>query len=494
LYLLPSRYHQLELFLNDGTYRGTAVQTGPDHKLINTRKQTMPKKLLAGLAAALSSMLWLSALQAQPASEAETKTPERPVENVADLEEKSRQAYENEKWLSFYITNMKLHQQRLYEPQYMSNIVRACGRLDRKSTAYHYMLMMQKQGLAHDFNAFEDTVSIRNTEAYRYINDLLIRARDPAGSAEIFTKLAVSAADVQAAAWDRSRKRLLIGTESQGRVLAVAGDGSVETLLDGDREKGLWSVRGLAVDPERDRLWVSSSATPAFSGFDAQDSNRGGLLEFDLKSLELLNRYELPADELNHELGGLALTADGQVYVIDRAQSVLYRKPTDGQTLHAFVSVADLDDFRDIAVTPDNSRIFISDAFKGVLVIDPAAEQTAMLSGTENISLGRIEGIEYHDGELYALQSGIDPDRLVRLQLDATGSKVTGITPVASAMPEFDGPGALTLDAGRFYFVANRNGDDSPEAILMQTTVEAGRDAVSTEMQKAQDDFQSRQP
>lgn len=450
----------------------------------------MPRILHPGLAAALTTMLLVTALHAQTAPQAAEKPPQRPPESIAELEDRSRQAYDKENWLGYYIANMKLHQQRPYEPQYLTHIVRACGRLDRKSTAYHYMLMMQKQGLAQDFNAFEDTVSIRNTEAYRYLNDLLILAGDPAGSAEVFAQLPVQAADIQAVARDAGGGRLLAGTASKGSVVSVGPDGSMDVVLKADSENGLWSVNGLAVDPDRERLWVSSAASPRYSGFVAQDENRGALFEFNLKSLELLKRYDLPADGLEHELGSLALTADGHVYVIDRATPAVYRKTPGGDRLEPFVTIPELEALRDIAVTPDNSRVFVADAFKGVLVVDPVAEQSSMLGGPDNISLGRVEGIEYRKGELYILQSGIEPDRLLRLKLDQTGSNVTEISPVASALPEFDGPGALTLDGGTFYFVANR-GSGGADALLMQASVDAGRDYEPAELQKARQDILS---
>ena len=149
----------------------------------------------------------------------------------------------------------------------------------------------------------------------------------------------------------------------------------------------------------------------------------------------------------------------------------------------------DLESLRDIAVTPDNSRVFVSDRYKGVWAIDPVAEQTAMLSGKDVISLGRGEGIEYRAGELYLLQSGIEPDRLVRLQLDSTGAQVEGITPVASGLPELVAPGALTLAGTQFYFVANQGDATATETLIVTTTTESGRDYVPAEMRKAQDEF-----
>ena len=41
----------------------------------------------------------------------------------------------------------------------------------------------------------------------------------------------------------------------------------------------------------------------------------------------------------------------------------------------------------DLAVAPDNSRVFVSDAVLGVLLIDPLAHRSAMLTGPETLNL-----------------------------------------------------------------------------------------------------------
>ena len=106
------------------------------------------------------------------------------IANFRELEIRAREAYESENWVRFFATNRQMHEQRPFVPEYLANLVLAASRLERKTTAYHYMLIMQQQGLAFDFDAFDETKPVRGTEAYDYINDLLKRAGEPAGEAE----------------------------------------------------------------------------------------------------------------------------------------------------------------------------------------------------------------------------------------------------------------------------------------------------------------------
>ena len=133
----------------------------------------------------------------------------------------------------------------------------------------------------------------------------------------------------------------------------------------------------------------------------------------------------------------------------------------------------------DITAVPDNSRIFVSDAVMGVFVVDPVAQQAAFLGGPETLNMGGITGIEYVDGQLVIVQSGIKPQRLMRLKLDPTGSIVDEVSPMAIALEQYDGPGITTIHGDDVYYFANsRSTNDADSVTVMQTPIEAGSEIV----------------
>jgi sugar lactone lactonase YvrE len=431
----------------------------------------MFKRLTVASIAALLTLLFSFSLQAQ--------------DSAASLEEQSRQAYAEGKYLRFYIANKKLHKMRPQVPEYMYNIVIAAALMNKNSTAYHFMYMMQQQGLSYDFNENDDTKSIRSPEAYGHINNLLVEAGKPVGEGAAAFTVAGDPPDFGAIAWDDSRDIFLVGTRHLGQILGIAADGSSQVLIESDEENGLWAVNGLAVDDDRKRLWVSSAAVPAFSRFGDLDRNRGGLFEFDLESLELLGRYNLPVDATGHELGSVEVTEDGHVYVIDHATPIIYRKIPDGSRLEAFVTSKDLVNLTDIAVSPDNSRLFVSDSVMGVFIVDPVAQQSTMLAGPDNLNLAGILGIEYSGGQLFIIQGGISPQRLMRLELDSNGSTVNSISPMASGLELFDRPGKGTIREDGIYFFANTAAQqDASEMTVVRTSLGAGRELAPPDMEQ----------
>ena len=261
--------------------------------------------------------------------------------------------------------------------------------------------------------------------------------------------------------------------------MAVSADGETEVLFEADDENGLWSISGLAVDVKNKRLWVSSAATPLFSGFSPADTNHGAVFELDLETLEIVEQYNFPVDGLKHEPGSLAVTDDGHVYVLNRAAPIIYRKTPEGDRLEVFFASPDLLALRDITVVPDNSRVFVADAYKGILAIDPIAEQAALLAGPETMNLGGIESIEFGNGMLFVVQGGFDPQRVIRLELDASGVTVESVVPMAIALEEFYRPGNGTIQDESVYYIANSGADDAKSAIIMKTPLNAGVEATA---------------
>jgi hypothetical protein len=186
----------------------------------------------------------------------------------------------------------------------------------------------------------------------------------------------------------------------------------------------------------------------------------------------------LPYDGLKHELGNVAVTNDGHVYVINRAAPVIYGKTPDGNLLQPFFASPELSQIRDITATPDNSRVFIADTYKGIMAIDPVGQQAAFLGGPETMNVGGIEGIEYFDGQLFIVQGGFNPQRLVRLELGDNGSEALSVSPMAIALDDFNRRGLATIRGDSIYYFANTGAEGSPGAIVMSTPLEAGAQAA----------------
>ena len=423
---------------------------------------------------------------------AQQSKPGAPTESVPALLVKANAAYAAKDYLNFRKTLETLNKKRPNNSDYMYQLVIAHALLDEKSQAYNLMLSMQQQGLAYDFTQTTDTMNLRGTEVFDYVNDLMKMAGDPIGESE---KVFVLPDDVllpEAIAWDESRQKFLIGTVAEGQIVAVGKDGQQEELLRASKENGLWAIFDILVDQSRNRLWVTSAAVKGFSGFNPVDKGRSGLFEFNLETLELVRRYPVPVDGQPHKLGSMVLNPNGDIYIADRILPIIYLKLADDEKLKPVMALREMISQRGLAMQPDGRVMYVADREMGIMVVDVKAGKAGLLQGPETLNLGGIDGLYLKDNRLYVIQNGISPQRVMRLELNTSGTKVENVRPLAVAQPDFDLPSFGTIEGDSLYYFANsqyrgKNGPQKPVTVL-RTPLDSSADLVQPEMQKFLED------
>ena len=233
---------------------------------------------------------------------------------------------------------------------------------------------------------------------------------------------------------------------------------------------------------------MSSATTPAFAGFDPVDKGRSALFEFDLETLQFIRRYPVPVDGRPHSLGNMTLSSNGDIFIVDRALPVVYSKLADEQKLKVVLASREMISMRGIAMQPDGRIMYVADRELGILVVDMVAERTAKLLVPDQFNVGGIDGLYLWNNRLIVIQNGIKPQRLMRLQLDSSGTQVTAVRPLAVAQPEFDYPSFGTVQGDDLYFFANSqsaNNDGQRKAVtILRTPLDSNKDLVQPDMQE----------
>ena len=452
--------------------------------------------LAAGLCIALSSLA-VAQDKAAAESPASPSTAQVPADSVPALRQKLNAAYEAGDYAAMVEAGEALHRQRPWNAGYMAYLVVAYALTENRQKGYEMMLRMQQQGLSYDFNVTEDTEYLRGTQAYDYINDLMIRAGEPAGEARVDFTLPEALVLPTAIDWDPTRKSFLVANAREGAVFRVSSAGETENLLAADEENGLWSLFGLEVDAENDRLWLTTAASPNFVAFKPEDAGRSALVEVRLSDLEIIARYPVPADGRPHRLGDLALGSDGAVYAADTILPIVYRLDRDQGRLQAYVASADSVSFRGMTASDDGSMLYVADYEMGIVALDLEGKRARRVTGPETLNFGGIEGIEFWNGHLVIIQNGNPPQRILRLSLADDGVTVNGVSPLAVAQPFFNYPNYGTMKDGRLVFFADSHwvaGDQDLEAVkIASTDVANAPELVAPDMEKFWDDYYEKQ-
>jgi sugar lactone lactonase YvrE len=195
--------------------------------------------------------------------------------------------------------------------------------------------------------------------------------------------------------YDRKRDRFLVGSFREGAVYAIDRAGDVTRIIDDAR---LCSVLGIAIDAERDRLWLvngdlGASSRPSAAGprhliaVGTYDLGSGNPVHYvDLASLS--DGERLP--------NGLALDAAGDAYVTDSFSPNIYRITAEGR-----------------------ASLFLRDArFAG---------QGINLNGLVVHPDGYLLVIKKSDGSLFKVPLA-DPGRASRVELDRACVGGDGVT------------------------------------------------------------------
>lgn len=376
-------------------------------------------------------------------------------ESVPRLLNMANAAYDEGDYQGFRRAMNALHKKRPYNSEYMYQLVIANALLGDRTGAYDTMLKMQRQGLAYDFLTPEATKDIRGTQAFDYLAELMVMAGDPMGDSRLEFTLPDTVTMPETIAWDESRGKFLIGTRSEGSILAVGSDGEVDTLIKADKENGMWAVMDILVDADSNSLWVTSASIVEFAGFDRADRGRSALYEFDLKTLDLKNRYPVPVDGKAHILGSMVKSPQGDIFIVDRNLPLVYRKTAGEEKIKPVFGFRGMISMRGVAIRDDGSILYVGDREMGIAMVEVKTGRTAMLAGPDTLNLGGIDGLYFTDNSLVIIQNGIKPQRVIKLVLDPAGTGVAGVVPMAVAQPEFDYPTFGELKDERLYFFAN---------------------------------------
>lgn len=408
-------------------------------------------------------------------------------ENVPALLVKANNAYAGKDYPVFLASMEKLNKLRPNNSEYMYQLVIAYALMDKKSEAYNLMLRMQQQGLAYDFTQSDDTLNIRDTQVFEYVNDLMKIAGNPLGESEQVFVLPAEVVMPETITWDESRQKFLVGTIAEGQILAVGKDGEFTELLKADSENGMWAIFDILVDQPRNRLWVSSASLPGFSRYDPVDQGRSALFEFNLETLDFINSYPVSVDGRPHILGSMVLSPNGDIFIADRALPLVYSKAAGEEKIKPVLAFRELISQRGIAMQPDGRIMYVADREMGIMVVDLEAERARLLEIPETLNIGGIDGLYLKDNRLFIIQNGISPQRVMRLQLNSSGTKVESVRPLAVAQAEFDLPSFGTIEGEYLYFFANsqwmdKTGSQKPVTVL-RTPLDSSADLVQPDLQ-----------
>ncbi len=157
---------------------------------------------------------------------------------------------------------------------------------------------------------------------------------------------------------------------------------------------------GILVDDER-------GVVHALGAYAAIPDSLTSLFTYDLESSKLIQRYSLQDEQHTHLLNDLILADDGTLYITDSFNSSVYTLPPNADSLKLFLRSEEIEFPNGIAISEDNTKLYVASFSKGVRIVDIATKTFLNKPDINGDSQG-IDGLEFYKGNLYAIQNGLE--------------------------------------------------------------------------------------
>ena len=243
-------------------------------------------------------------------------------------------------------------------------------------------------------------------------------------------------------AYDPGTHEFFFGSTTKNKIVRCTSAGICKPFAD-----GLGTVLGLKVDPLTRTLWATSNS-----------SNESGLFHYDLVSGKLIRKFTLSRA---HIFNDLVVTQAGDVFVTDTRAGAVYRLRHTSADLEILPGTEKLTAANGIALSPDQTTLYVASFGDGISSIDPVSGKTHPIARPPNVCLANIDGLYADRRSLIAIQNGPMTPRVVRLYLDSSRDRIARLEVLERRNPIFDGVTTGVLTGRDFYFMANTQ-DDKP--------------------------------
>lgn len=253
--------------------------------------------------------------------------------------------------------------------------------------------------------------------------------------------------------YDSAHDRFYVASVRHRTIAEVSRGGATRELW--ARGRGdLGAMLGVRIDPVRGVLWATTSGIPQMAGDVPADSAIAALLRIRIADGTIERRWNLPPSPRGHTLGDLAVGPAGDVYMTDSNEPVLYRLRPGADTLEHMTDPL-FKSLQGLAPTPDGRALYLADYSRGLLRVDLATNAVAVVADSAGHSPRGCDGIVLARGSIVAVQNGVSPARVIRLVLDATGTRIADAQVVDSDPTVADEPTIGAMVGDDFVYVAN---------------------------------------
>lgn len=274
-------------------------------------------------------------------------------------------------------------------------------------------------------------------------------------------------------AYDPATKAFFVSSQYKRKIVRIDPSGAVQDFVTSGRD-GLWMVFGIAVDPTRRLLWAVSTAEPVMERYSMVDENATGVFAFDIQTGALSHKFVLAERSPAHRFDDITVSANGRVFASDGGSGIVYTIAPAGKSLEVFVPAGTIQGPNGLVTTPDGRWLYVSDYAGFIFRVDTATKAVIRLLAPPDVALYGIDGLTLYRGSLIGVQNGVEPARVIRLDLSADGTRITAARIIDMNQSHVAEPTIGVVADDLYYYVANSFGGllRKPNSVLANQPLE----------------------
>jgi len=395
-----------------------------------------------------------------------------PVEKSRELYSKALAAY-NEKDYPEYLRVMReIDGIRRNHPRVVYMLAGAYALNGEKSRAIEELNRLADLGLVAEPAEDSDFNSIANTDGFNSAVARLADNAKPIGNSKAAFTIPQKQLIPEGIANDPLTGYFYVSSVYQRGIVEIRpGDTNeqgahkaheVRSFGSWESGDGLWSVFALCVDPARRLLWACSSAIEQTRWVTESEVGYAGVFKYDLTTRLVVERFVLSNARGKHLFGDMVLSRSGKLYVTDTIENSIYRIDEASGVFERWLDPqSGFSSLQGITFDDEERYLFVADYSHGIFRINSKNREIRRLPFPDDMTILGIDGIAFYNNGLIAIQNGIRPHRVIRLQLSERLDRITGWEVLEANHPGFDEPtlGIVVPSRDRqtaaFYYVAN---------------------------------------
>ena len=337
-------------------------------------------------------------------------------------------------------------------PRIQLSLARTYAELERPDDALAALQRLADMGLRASVATDPAFAALKDSPAFQALAKQLARGLAPAPAGDVAVTLPEVTGIIESCLLDPASQAWYFGDvrnrciwQRDARSGALRKFTADEDALDG--------VFKLALSPDRKTLWATTATVSVMTGEDAEDGKRSALVALDLATGRVRSRFPAAGKGIKHLLGDFIIAEDGTIYATDSTYQAVWRLPPEGKELEVWLENTEFMNLQGLAFSADGHTLYVSDYANGIWRVDVATKALALLTAPANATFFGLDGIYAVPGGLLAVQNGVKPQRVLRIEPSAEGASPARV--VATGRPDMTDLSLGQVVNGRFHFVGN---------------------------------------